>query len=95
MASEDRRTLEYESPRPAPDPDPATRWAAGCFGLLALMFGLPFFVVGLRALAGIVQPNKFLRSDEFYHVVVGLPLGVVCLTASVRWFRRWLRGAGR
>jgi len=94
---EDAVPLEYETP--------ATRWhgaetsharsaaTAGCFGIVALVLGVPLVLGGLTLIIqNIWEVNRFLRSDAPWETAFALTLGGVLVAAGVRWMRAWRRG---
>jgi hypothetical protein len=91
----DLQPLDYES---ATTPSQAThrrREAAGCFGIGALVLGVPLVVGGfLRFIGGVREVNRFLRSDGPWEAAFGLALGGILIAAGVRWTRAW-RGRTR
>ncbi|HEV7298827.1 MAG TPA: hypothetical protein VGN72_05630 [Tepidisphaeraceae bacterium] len=65
---------------------------AGCMSVIVGLFGLPFLIHGIVALAEVRKGiGRFFRSDESGIALFGLPIGLICSYAAIRWWRRRAR----
>jgi hypothetical protein len=96
MRPVDSTPLEYESPatrsREAGTSHGRRAAAAGCFGIGALVLGVPLAGWGfLQFIRNVWEVNRFVRSDAPLEATFALASGGALVGAAVRWVRAWRR----